>query len=65
MSCGSGTGGCFAVARWDGVRQRRRRLKNGGVGDSCVDMTQCCDWLDCILQLCGVQLQIGNLVLQI
>ena len=65
MSCSSGAGGCFAVARWDGVRQRRRRLKNGGVGDSCVDMTQCCDWLDCILQLCGVQLQIGNLVLQI
>ena len=48
-----------------GVSQGRRRLKDGGVGDSCDDMTQCCNWLVCILQLCGVRLQIGNLALQI
>ena len=65
MSCGSGTRGCFAVARWDGVRQRRRRLQDGGVGESCVEMPQLCDWMDCILLLCVVRLPIGNLVLQI
>ena len=40
-------------------------LKHGGVGDSCDHMTQCCNWLGCILQLYGLLLQIGDLVLQI
>jgi hypothetical protein len=47
------------------VGQGSTGLKHGGVGDSCDHMTQCCNWLGCILQLYGLLLQIGDLVLQI